>query len=401
MQTKLAKFIRGTAEGQEAEQILRKCVHCGFCNATCPTYQVLGDELDSPRGRIYLIKQLLEGHSVSNKTQTHLDRCLTCRACETTCPSGVRYGRLLDIGRTLVEQKVPRRGLDRALRSLLKVILPHPKRVRPLLKLAQGLRPVLPASIRHSVPTVPEPATWPASEHTRKMLALDACVQSVVAPQIDSTAANILDKLGVSLIRASGGGCCGALNHHMGDHANALDFMRRNIDAWWPHIVAGAEALVMTASGCGVVVKEYGDLLKDDPAYAEKAARVSSMTKDIAEVLAAEDLSALNKVECEGIAFQVPCTLQHGQQIHGVVEGILQHLGFKLTTVADNHLCCGSAGTYSILQQDLSRTLLHQKVHALESGKPRLIVTANIGCLLHIQSATDLPVRHWLELLAD
>lgn len=401
MQTNLAEFIRGTAAGREAEQILRKCVHCGFCNATCPTYQILGDELDGPRGRIYLIKQLLEGQCVSNKTQTHLDRCLTCRACETTCPSGVSYGRLLDIGREIVEQKVPRRGLDRVLRFLLRVILPYPSRVRPLLKLTLGLRPVLPASIRRSVPTAPGPGTWPAGKHTRQMLALDACVQNVVAPQIDSTAAYILDKLGVSLIRASGGGCCGALSHHMGDHSDALDFMRRNIDAWWPHIVAGAEALVMTASGCGVVVKEYGELLKDDPAYAGKAARISSMTKDMAEVLAVEDLSALNIARSEIIAFQAPCTLQHGQRIHGVVEGILQCLGFKLTTVPDNHLCCGSAGTYSILQQELSQTLLYHKVRALESGQPSLIVTANIGCLLHLQSGTDLPVKHWLELLAD
>ena len=400
MQTRLAEFIRDTAEGDEAKQILRKCVHCGFCTATCPTYQVLGDELDGPRGRIYLIKQMLEGHTVSRKTQAHLDRCLTCGACEITCPSGVRYERLLDIGRSVIERKVPRRGIEKAQRLLLKVILPYPRRMMPLLKLVHWLRPLLPRVIRRAVPVESKRYAWPATFHVRKMLVLNACVQAVAAPQIDYAAAKTLDRLGVSLVQALGGGCCGAINHHLGAHAEALNFMRRNIDAWWPHVEAGVEALVMTASGCGTMVKEYGELLKDDPAYARKAARISAITKDIAEVLAAEDLSVWADFGSESIAFHAPCTLQHGQQISGLVETILQRIGFNLTHVPDSHLCCGSAGTYSILQRQLSHTFLKNKVKALESGRPSLIVTANIGCLLHLQSETDLPVKHWIELLA-
>jgi len=402
MQTSLVDEIKHTPEGQEADAILRSCVHCGFCTATCPTYQLLGDELDSPRGRIYLIKQVLEGGPVTDKTQLHLDRCLTCRSCETTCPSGVRYGRLVDIGRAVVEEKVPRSLAERMQRRWLRAVIPHPRRFAALLGIGRLLRPLLPAALREKVPAAQasSAASWPAPRHTRKMLVLDGCVQPSVAPHTNAAAARVLDKLGVSLMSAGGAGCCGALSHHLSAHEEALDFMRRNIDAWWPHVAAGAEAIVMTASGCGAVVKEYGLLLRHDPAYASKAARISALTKDLSEVLAGEDLSALSaRSESRRIAFHSPCTLQHGQAITGVVEALLRRSGYELTPVADAHLCCGSAGTYSILQPALSQRLRENKLLALHAGAPEIIVTANIGCQLHLQSGTRVPVKHWIELL--
>ena len=401
MQTKLADFTLNTRQGCEAEKILRKCVHCGFCNATCPTYQYLGDELDGPRGRIYLIKGMLEGNSVSKNTRIHLDRCLTCRACETTCPSGVRYGRLLDIGRTIIEEKVPRNPGERILRVLLRFFLPYPKRLRPLFRIAQYFRRLLPTKFKRNIPDVYYSGDWPDSKHSRTMLALNACVQSVTSPHIDAQAARVLNRVGIRLSRVSGSGCCGALSQHLASPNEAREFMRRNIDAWWPYIEAGAEAIVMTASGCGLMVKEYGEMLQDDPQYAQKAATVSSMTRDIAEVLAAEELSAFISSEPTRIAFHAPCTMQHGQQVDGVVESVLRRLGFILCKVSDRHLCCGSAGSYSILQRSIASALLKNKLIALESDDPEIIATANIGCLLHLQSAASRPVKHWLELLVS
>ncbi|MGH8476242.1 MAG: glycolate oxidase subunit GlcF [Methylococcales bacterium] len=402
MQTRLAEFIKDSEQGDEAEKILRSCVHCGFCNATCPTYQVLGDELDGPRGRIYLIKQMLEGAPATEKTRLHLDRCLTCRSCETTCPSGVRYGKLLDIGRALLEERVKRRFFDRLVRKALRLILPFTGRVRTLLGLARKMRPVLPAALKRKIPKdreIPDP--WPKSGHARKMLCLNGCVQSAAAPQIDLAAARILDSVGISLVRAEQGGCCGALSYHLSQPQEALGFVRRNIDAWWPWIESGIEAIVITASGCGVMVKDYGDLLKSDRAYAEKAQRVSMLAKDIAEILSQQDRS-LFKVKHPGrIAFHSPCTLQHGQKITGLVEKILHDAGFQLCTVEDPHLCCGSAGTYSILQKTLSDRLLAEKIKALEKERPEFIATANIGCLLSMEAATEIPVKHWIELLVE
>lgn len=399
MQTKLADRISNTPDGREAEEILRKCVHCGFCTATCPTYQHFGDELDGPRGRIYLIKQLLEGHAVSKKTQMHLDRCLTCRGCESTCPSGVRYARLLDIGRSMVEKKVRRNARERFIRALLRMFLPYPRRLRPIIKIAQFVRPVLPTSIKRKIPLSSAVPNWPDPRHSRTMLALNACVQSVTSPHIDTIAASILDRVGISLLKVSHGGCCGALSHHLTAQDEAREFVRRNIDAWWPHIENGAEAIVMTASGCGLMVKEYGEIMRDDPEYAKKAATVSSMTRDIAEILVNEDLSAFASNNGTDVAFHAPCTLQHGLQIVGSVEAILQRLGFILCSVPDSHLCCGSAGSYSILQPKTSSKLLNNKILSLESASPEVIATANIGCLLHLQSAATRPVKHWLELL--
>lgn len=400
MQTQLADFIRNSPEGLEADAILRSCVHCGFCTATCPTYQLLGDERDGPRGRIYLMKQVLEGAPASAKTQLHLDRCLTCRACETTCPSGVRYGRLLDIGRGLVDAQVRRPWLDRLQRLLLRSVLPYPHRFAPLARLAARLRPWVHGALRKKLrAAVPETQPWPQHCHARTMLVLDGCVQPILAPSINAAAARVLDRLGISLIRAEGAGCCGAISYHLSAHDEGLDFMRRNIDAWIPYLDRGVEAIVMTASGCGLMVKEYGEALKHDPEYAGKAARVSALTLDLVEVLAREDLSRLQPDTACPVAFQSPCTLQHGQKLGGAVEALLRGLGFRLTAVAAPHLCCGSAGTYSLLQPDLSGRLLQHKIAALEAGEPILIATANIGCLSHLQTATEIPVRHWIELL--
>ena len=397
MQTHIADFIRNTPQGQTADQILRSCVHCGFCNATCPTYQLLGDELDGPRGRIYLIKQMLEGESPTRHTQQHLDRCLTCRNCETTCPSGVAYGRLLDIGRELVDIKVPRDIWSSLQRWGLRQVLPYTRRFGALLSLGRLFRPLLTPGLKRVIPAHEGNQNWPAPRHTRKMLVLDGCVQPSLAPHINATAARLLDRLGISLIRAPQAGCCGAMSFHTGAQASGLDFMRRNIDAWLP-FAEQCEAIVMTASGCGVMVKDYGELLKDDADYADKAARISSMTKDLCEVLADEDLSQLKPVEKKA-AFHAPCTLQHGQQLNGHVEKILQQCGITLTSVSDSHLCCGSAGTYSILQPTLSRQLLDNKIKALESEQPACIATANIGCWSHLRTAAGVPVKHWVELL--
>lgn len=410
MQTKLADFIKDTLQGQEADAILRSCVHCGFCLATCPTYQILGNELDSPRGRIYLMKQMLEGQPVTQKTQLHLDRCLTCRACETTCPSGVRYGALVDISRGIIEEQVKRGVRSNILRYTLRKILPNAPVFNALLKTGQVMRPLLPESLKRKIPLKPKLAkAWPPVRHMRKMLVLDGCVQPALVPGINVATARVLDSLSISLIKAKNAGCCGAVTFHLDAQQEGLDYMRRNIDAWWPLVEQKeVEAIVMTASGCGVTVKGYGHFLQHDPVYAGKAARISALTRDISEILYAEleNIERLMNKQSTGtdktkLSFHSPCTLQHGMQIRGVVEKILIAAGFDLTTVANTHLCCGSAGTYSILQPELSQQLLRNKVTALESGRPEQIVTANIGCLMHLQSGTAMPVRHWIELLNE
>jgi glycolate oxidase iron-sulfur subunit len=400
MQTQILQEFLETPEGREADAILRACVHCGFCTATCPTYQILGDELDGPRGRIYQIKQVLEGHRPSRITQGHLDRCLTCRSCETTCPSGVRYGRLVDIGRHLVEERVERPLGERLLRRALVALVPHPRRFGLLSALGRLVRPMLPKGLKAKVPNPRLAGPWPAPRGRRRVLVLAGCVQSVATPLTNAAAARVLDRLGMDLVTAPGAGCCGAVAYHLNAQAEGLAAMRRNIDAWWPEIEADCEAILVTASGCGVLVKDYGELLREDPAYKEKAARVSVLARDPAELLASLDLSTLGKPgRGRRIAFHPPCTLQHGQKVVGVTEAILTRLGFALTPVPDAHLCCGSAGTYSITQPALSKELRANKVAALESGGPELIATANIGCQLHLEAGTALPVVHWLELL--
>jgi glycolate oxidase iron-sulfur subunit len=407
MQTHLADAYRNTPEGEVAERILRNCVHCGFCLATCPTYQILGDELDSPRGRIYLMKQVLEGATPTAKTQLHLDRCLTCRNCETTCPSGVEYGKLLDIGRHLVEEKVGRGVAETALRATLKTGLGTQLLFNSALKLGQSVRGLLPRFLKAGIPAAETAGGWPAARHARRMLVLQGCVQPGLKPNINAATARVLDRLGISLIAAEEAGCCGALAYHLNDTGAGLNAARRNIDAWLPHLDAGVEAIVMTASGCGVMVKDYGWLLRNDPAYAEKAARVSAATRDISEILITER-DALSRLSTHGaplsakkIAYHPPCTLQHGQRLSGEVEALLAGAGFELTPVAESHLCCGSAGTYSILQPAIASQLKARKLGYLQAGAPELIVTANIGCLTHLQSGTQIPVRHWVELLDD
>ncbi|GAC1456263.1 MAG: glycolate oxidase subunit GlcF [Steroidobacteraceae bacterium] len=413
MQTALADFIRGTREGQEADAILRSCVHCGFCLSSCPTYRLLGDELDSPRGRIYLMKQLLEGARVTASTQLHLDRCLTCRACESACPSGVRYGRLLDISRSVLEERVPRAALPALQRWLLRAVVPYARRVRALLAVARVVQPLLPQALRAYLPRSAaaasvEPRPWPLVRHARRVVLLDGCVQPVLEPGINACAAHVLDRIGISALRAPGSGCCGAVSHHLAAGAQTLAQLRRNVDALSPLLESGVEAIGATASACAAMVGEYGHLLRDDPHYAARAARISALARDISQIVSAES-GTLNQVLREAVpaaaavrvAVHTPCTLQHALKGGGVVEPLLRTAGFIVTAVADKDQCCGSAGTYSILQGELSQRLLRAKVTALTQGAPQVIATANIGCLAHLRGGAAVPVRHWVELLAQ
>jgi glycolate oxidase iron-sulfur subunit len=403
MQTNLADFIKDTPEGIEADAILRACVHCGFCTATCPTYQLLGDELDGPRGRIYLIKQVLEGETPTRKTQLHLDRCLTCRNCETTCPSGVKYGRLVDIGRKVVDERVPRPVADRIKRTTLKEFLPRSNLFKPAFTAGQMVRPLLPPALQDKLQPARAPGRRPVREHARKMLVLAGCVQPAMAPNINAATARVLDVLGIQLIEAPRAGCCGAVRFHMNDQDGGRADMRRNVDAWWPYVESGqVEAIVMTASGCGVTVKDYGRLLAHDPAYASRAARISALTKDLSEVMCdfeGEIAARLAGRIHERVAFHPPCTLQHGQQIRGKVEGVLRAAGVDVALCADSHLCCGSAGTYSVLHPEIAHALRDRKLANLEATGAREYVSANVGCIAHLQSGTTVPVTHWIELV--
>ena len=400
MQTTLSEQARQLPRAAEAESILRTCVHCGFCNATCPTYQLLGDELDGPRGRIYLIKQVLEGNEVTRATQEHLDRCLSCRNCETTCPSGVDYHNLLDIGRAVVDAAVPRPLGQRLLREGLRSVVPNPRLFKGLVSGGQVFRALLPDTLKAKLPRNVHPAKpRPTTRHDRQVLMLEGCVQPSLSPNTNAAAARVLDRLGISVTAIREAGCCGAVDYHLDAQAAGLDRARRNIDAWWPAIESGAEAIVQTASGCGAFIKDYGHLLSSDPAYAAKAAKVSALAKDLVEVLRDEPLDQLGVRSDQRLAFHCPCTLQHAQRLGGAVEAILGQLGFNLTPVPDSHLCCGSAGTYSLTQPELSRQLRDNKLNALESGHPEVIVTANIGCQSHLDGAGRTPVRHWIELV--
>lgn len=414
MQTQLAPQYQHTPDGVAAEAILRKCVHCGFCNATCPTYLLLGDELDGPRGRIYQMKQVLEGQTPTRSTQLHLDRCLTCRNCETTCPSGVDYGRLVDIGRKLVDAQVPRTVGQRAVRSALKEGLTSAL-FGPAMRLGQLVRPLLPSTLRAKVPARQHAGQWPDRIHSRQMLMLAGCVQPAMMPNINAATARVLDAAGIQALLAPDAGCCGAVKFHLNDQDGGKQQMRANIDAWWPFIdgpKATVAAIVMNASGCGVTVKDYGHLLQDDVRYAEKAARVSALTRDLSELLPELTSALADRIDLRRIAseqpagasvrlvFHPPCTLQHGQQVRGGVEHHLRALGFDLQLPAQEaHLCCGSAGTYSVLYPELALPLRDRKLGHLQAGAPNIIVSANIGCITHLQSGTETPVRHWVEVL--
>ncbi len=409
MQTTLAASIKDTPEGREADAILRSCVHCGFCLATCPTYQLLGDELDSPRGRIYLMKQMLEGEPVTGDTQLHLDRCLTCRACETTCPSGVRYGKLLDIGRAITEQRVERRTVPALKRYVLRKVLPHRRRFAVAYAFARLMRGLLPREIRAKLPQREPEETkqeWPRVRHVRRVILLEGCVQPTLTPGVNAAAARVLDRIGISVIRVAAAGCCGAVAHHLSAPGDTHEQVKHNIEALWPQVESGAEAIVMTASACTAMLTDYGHVMREDTAYATRAARVSTLVREMSEVVLANAMALKEALRAAGgaepgpkVAFQSPCTLQHALKVRGAVEALLREAGFTLTHVPDSHLCCGSAGTYSILQPELSARLLSDKVTALEHGGPAIIATANIGCQTHLRGGTSLPVRHWIELL--
>jgi glycolate oxidase iron-sulfur subunit len=407
MQTHLSPQLSETAEGKEAAAILRKCVHCGFCNATCPTYQLLGDELDGPRGRIYLIKQVLEGAEVTRSTQQHLDRCLTCLNCQTTCPSGVEYGHLVDIGRKLVEERVSRAPADRVIRWSLKVGLTSPL-FAAAVWLGSMLRPILPQILRDKVPVraVDRAPPQVLRTHARKILMLQGCVQPSLMPNIDRAAARVLDRTGIQTLYAAGAGCCGAMRTHLSDSAGALTDMRRNIDAWIPLLAAGdVEAIVSSASACVLSIKEYGHALAGDAAYAAKAARISALARDLSEFLP-QLLPALKGRPRKGgvkrVAFHAPCTLQHGQRLRGGVETHLRALGFEVLAASEeSYLCCGSAGTYSLLQPQLAAQLRDRKLKSLAKLEPEYILSANLGCIQHLQSGTATKVMHWVELLDE
>jgi len=410
MQTQLAPEYADTVDGKAAEAILRKCVHCGFCTATCPTYQLLGDELDGPRGRIYLMKQVLEGEAPTRKTQLHLDRCLTCRNCETTCPSGVDYGHLVDIGRKLVDAKVPRPAGEQVMRWALKEGLTSAL-FGPAMQVGQQVRGLLPPSLRKKVPARQTTFPWPTRQHARKVLLLAGCVQPAMAPNINGATARVLDAAGIQSVVAPKAGCCGAVKFHLNDQDGGIAQMRANIDAWWPEVERGIETIVMNASGCGATVKDYGHILRHDAGYADKARRISALTRDLSELLPSlvpallaqqPGLAVKLAREAPRLVFHPPCTLQHGQKLKGVVEQQLGALGFDIR-VANNepHLCCGSAGTYSVLQPVLATQLRDRKLAHLQESGPETIVSANIGCITHLQSGTNTPVRHWVEVLDD
>jgi glycolate dehydrogenase iron-sulfur subunit len=402
MQTHLADWIRDTPQGREADAILRACVHCGYCTATCPTYLLLGDELDGPRGRIYLIKQVLEGGPPTAKTQLHLDRCLTCQSCETTCPSGVRYGRLLEIGREVVDQKVKRGAASRSVRALLRSGLTG-RMFAPAYRLGQALRGLLPAHVRRNVMRREPSAEWPTGRQSRRVVMPEGCVQTAMSPNINTATARVLDRVGIEVVRPPGrSGCCGAVRQHLGDGPGALEEVRRNIDAWWPAVEAGAEAIVMNASGCGVMVKDYGHLLRTDSTYAAKAVRIAALAKDVSEVLVPVASALAPRMTRRGatrVVFHPPCTLQHGQKLPGVVEGLLRTLGAELLPFKEPHLCCGSAGTYSVLQPALAGQLRDRKLANLQATGPDMILSANVGCIAHLAGGTATPVRHWIEWL--
>ncbi len=405
MQTHLSEEFNAGTEGKEAAAILRKCVHCGFCNATCPTYQLLGDELDGPRGRIYLIKQMLEGAAVTRSTQLHLDRCLTCLNCQTTCPSGVEYGHLLDIGRKLVEERVERPPLERAARWSLREGLTS-SWFAAALRVGRALRPFLPKALKDKVPARKSGQIAPSAGGTqpRKVLILQGCVQPAMLPNIDRATERVLDAAGIQAVYATGSGCCGALRTHLNDSQGGLQDMRRNIDAWTPLLASrDIEAIISSASACALAIKEYGHALAHDAAYEQRARRISGLARDLSELLPTMVPALKNRLHAAPrprAAFHAPCTLQHGQRLRGTVELHLRALGFDVSAAYDeSHLCCGSAGAYSVLQPQIATQLRDRKLRNLAKLEPHFILSANIGCIQHLQSGTSMQVLHWIEML--
>lgn len=399
MQTQLQPEWLNTSDGQTADTILRNCVHCGFCLSACPTYGLLGDELDSPRGRIYLIKSLLEGNDVSRESLSHLDSCLTCRSCETTCPSGVEYGHLLDIGRHAMEQQVSRPLWQRLMRWGVRKSLTTPWLFNMLVTAMPFLRHS--SAIAFSVQdlALQQQLADRADVLASSVLLLKGCVQPALAPNINQASIKVLNKLGWNVIETTQNQCCGALNQHLSAHDDALVQVKANIDAWYPYLQQGVKAIISTASGCGVMLKDYGHLLRADPVYAEKAQAITQASKDISEFLLTQDLSKFTHFDNQTITFHSPCTLQHGQQLQGVVEQALRKLGYRVNPVKDAHLCCGSAGTYSLFNPTMAKQLRDNKLENLLAHKTDVIVTANIGCLMHLQKGTQVTVKHWIEIL--
>lgn len=411
MRTELQPEILATVDGREAESILRSCVQCGFCTATCPTYQELGDELDGPRGRIWLIKEMLERDTAGPRTQQHLDRCLSCRACETTCPSGVRYGRLLELGREHLEQHVSRSVWQRLQRGGLLAVVPYRSRLRSLLRLGRLLSPLLPAGVRRRVPvaqqkalvTAAMTAPAPVKSFDRWVILPQGCVQAVVTPATRAAAIRVLERQGIGVLEAGDAeGCCGALPLHLNERQQAQIMARRNIDAWWPLLEQGAEHVVATASGCGLQVREYAALLQDDSDYAVRAATVADLALDISELIEPSASASLAPGASLCVVWQSPCTLQHGLGVRERVEAALAAHGVSVQVPVESHLCCGSAGSYSLLQPQLASRLRDRKLAALgvnDDLAPDLILTANVGCQLHLATGTAIPVRHWIEYL--
>ena len=376
-----------TAAGAIAADVLKACVHCGFCNATCPTFQITGDELDGPRGRIYLMKQALEGEPVGRLTQHHLDRCLSCRACETTCPSGVEYHRLLDVGRAQVATRVKRPWHERLARRTIRFLTAHRHLLRALLILGRKI-PV----------TQPKPSATPAAaDQTREMSLLTGCVQSAAAPHFNASTKRVFAAVGIGLSETREVRCCGAVAFHLDAADEARAHVRRNIDAWIAELDAGSEAIVVNASGCATFIRDYPDVLADDPEYVAKARRVAQAVRDPIEVLREAPPSAASAPDNPRIAVHDPCTLRNGPGLEGAVARLLTGLGYEPQPVSDTHLCCGSAGSYSLLQPKLSHQLRANKLDALTASAPDVIYTANIGCWMHLGEATSTPVRHWIE----
>lgn len=397
MEVRLSDSLRGNPAAEEGERLIRACVHCGFCLPACPTYQLVGDELDSPRGRIYLIKEVLEGRGGATARE-HLDRCLLCRACEEACPSGVQYGRLVEASRPLVAAQRPRGARDRLSRWALGAVIPHPFRFSLAVLLGRAIRPLLPASLATKLPSqvLRAPSLPPRRAHSRRALIVPGCAQSVLSPATHVALARVCDRVGIEPVFSRGSGCCGALLHHFGSERAALRQIRRNIDLWWPVLQAGAEALLIPASACSLMVQEYPDLLKNDPRYADRARRIASAVKDPADLLLSEELSLSIEPPTRPVALHCPCTQKAGR-----IEKLFQDLGIPLALQPASPACCGAAGAYALLQPKLSSQLRALKASALEAGEPTEILTANIGCQLHLGAGSRLRVRHWIELVDE
>jgi glycolate oxidase iron-sulfur subunit len=417
MQTEFTLAQLADPDIAASERILRACVHCGFCTATCPTYVLLGDELDSPRGRIYLLKNMLEqGGPVAPETVTHIDRCLSCLACMTTCPSGVNYMHLVDHGRRHIERHYRRPLAERALRRLLGRLLTRPRELRLALHAARAAKPfamLLPQRLRPALdlapttlprpPAVARPQIYPArGERRRRVALLPGCAQQALAPEINEATVRLLTRLGAEVVIAPKSGCCGALTHHLGQEGRALAFARANIDAWQQAAAeSGLDAVVANASGCGTMLKDYGFLLRTDAAYADKAAGIAGMARDVSELVIDLPLPALADGPHRGlrVAYHSACSLQHGQRIEREPQALLAAAGFEVVDVPEGHLCCGSAGTYNLLQPQLASALRERKLGNIASTRADVVATGNIGCITQLAAGAAIPIVHTVELL--